>query len=181
METKQVEIDGIRFEKIVSSKEIDVVCTRLAGEINADYKGKEIVFLVVLNGAFMFAADLLRKIDGICEVHFVKLSSYEGMQSSGKLIQSIGLPRDLEGKDVIVIEDIVDSGFTMGELIKELQRRRVKSCEICAFTFKPCNFKGKYTVKYAGLPIDNDFVVGYGMDLNHKGRNLGELFQKTEK
>lgn len=181
METKQVEIDGIRFEKIVSSKEIDAVCTRLAGEINADYKGKEIVFLVVLNGAFMFAADLLRKIDGVCEVHFVKLSSYEGTQSSGKLIQSIGLPSDLEGKDVIVIEDIVDSGFTMGEMIKELQQRKVKSCEICAFTFKPCNFEGKYNVKYIGLSIDNDFVVGYGMDLNHKGRNLGELFQKTEK
>ncbi len=177
----RVEIDGIRFEKIISSERIDGITSDLASRISQDYKGKEVLFLVVLNGAFMFAADLLRKVEGVHEVCFIKLASYQGTESSGKLMETIALTEEVKGRDIVVIEDIVDSGFTMGELLKDLKGRGAASVEICALTFKPRNFKGNYNVRYVGMSIENDFIVGYGLDLNQKGRNLKDIFQKSEK
>ncbi len=181
MNTHQIEIEGIRFEKIISSEKIESIVSDLAAKMSRDYEGREVLFLVVLNGAFMFAADLLRKVEGVHEVCFIKLASYQGTESSGRVIETIGLTQEVKGRDIVVIEDIVDSGFTMGELLKDLRNRGAASVEICALTFKPRNFKGNFAVKYIGMSIENDFIVGYGLDLNQKGRNLKDIFQKTEK
>ena len=126
---KEIEIEGIRFGQVLSASEIDKVVSDVAERINADYAGREIMFVVMLNGAFMFAADLLRKINGLHRVCFIRYSSYRGMESSGELKEIMGLTDEVEGKDVIIVEDIVDSGFTMGELMKEMKKRRVRSCE----------------------------------------------------
>ena len=126
----------------------------------------------------MFAADLLRKIEGIHRVCFIKLSTYEGTESTGEYKELIGLNDDLEGKDVIIIEDIVDSGFTMGKLLERMKSMKVRSSEICTLTFKPDSFKGDYNVKYVGMNIGNEFIVGYGLDLDQKGRNLKEIYKK---
>lgn len=175
---QRVEIDGQCFEISVSAEQLENSIDKLACRINKDYAGKEIVFLVVLNGAFMFAADLLRKIEGMHRVCFIKLSTYEGTESTGEYKELIGLNDDLEGKDVIIIEDIVDSGFTMGKLIERMKSMKVRSSEICTLTFKPDSFKGDYNVKYVGMNIGNEFIVGYGLDLDQKGRNLKEIYKK---
>ena len=177
---KEIEIEGIHFGQILSASDIDKAVSDVAERINADYAGREIMFVVILKGAFMFAADLLRKIKGLHRVCFVRYSSYRGMESSGSLKEIMGLTEEMEGKDVIIVEDIVDSGFTMGELMKEMKMRHVHSCEICTFAFKPANFQGDYRVKYVGKAIDNDFIVGYGLDLNEQGRTLGEIYQRIE-
>lgn len=177
---KEIEIEGIRFGQVLSASDIDKVVSDVAERINADYAGREIMFVVMLNGAFMFAADLLRKINGLHRVCFIRYSSYRGMESSGELKEIMGLTEEVEGKDVIIVEDIVDSGFTIGELMKEMKKRRVRSCEICTFTFKPANFRGDYEVKYVGKAIYNDFIVGYGLDLNEQGRTLGGIYQRKE-
>lgn len=175
---QKVEINGNCFKVAVSDKQIESMITNLADRINKDYFGKEVVFLVVLNGAFMFAADLLRKIEGVHKVCFIRLSTYEGTESTGKYKEIIGITENLENKDVVIIEDIVDSGFTMGKLLERLKAMNVRSSEICTLTFKPDNFKGNYDVKYVGMNIGNDFIVGYGLDLDQKGRNLKEIYQK---
>ncbi len=180
MTGKEIEIEGIRFGKILSASEIDKIVSELAERINADYAGREVLFVVMLKGAFMFAADLLRKVDGSHRVCFIRYSSYDGTESSGRLKEVMGLTENVEGRDVVIVEDIVDSGFTMGCLMEEMKKRHVRSCEICTFTFKPRNFKGDYTVKYIGRSVADDFIVGYGLDLNEQGRTLGEIYQRIE-
>ena len=175
---QEVEINGHCFKIAVSDSQIESIITTLAEKINEDYFGKEVVFLVVLNGAFMFAADLLRKIEGIHKVCFIRLSTYEGTQSTGDYKEVIGITENLENKDVVIIEDIVDSGFTMGKLLERLKEINVRSSEICTLTFKPNNFKGDYNVKYVGMNIGDEFIVGYGLDLDQKGRNLKGIYQK---
>jgi hypoxanthine phosphoribosyltransferase len=176
----QVEIEDIIFEKAISASEIKEVVSRCAKQIIDDYKDKEITFLVVLNGAFVFAADLLREFDSSCLVYFIKVSSYQGMESTNQ-VQISGLPSCvLEGKDVVIIEDIVDSGLTMQKLLERLQKENPASLEVCTLFFKPENFKGDYNIKYIGKSIENDFIVGYGLDFNDKGRNLANVYQRKK-
>lgn len=178
MDTDILEIEGLRFAKAVSAEQIDKMTSRLAERINQDYAGREVVFLVVLNGAFMFASDLLKKIEGVHTVCFIKVSTYQGMQSSGEYSEVIGLSENIEGRDVVIIEDIVDSGFTMKEMLNSLKEKNARSIEVCTLVFKPDNFKGDYDVKYKGLNMGAEFIVGYGLDLNQKGRNLKEIYKK---
>jgi hypoxanthine phosphoribosyltransferase len=176
----QVEIEDIIFEKAILASEIKEVVSRCAKQIIDDYKDKEITFLVVLNGAFVFAADLLREFDSSCLVYFIKVSSYQGMESTNQ-VQISGLPSCvLEGKDVVIIEDIVDSGLTMQKLLERLQKENPASLEVCTLFFKPENFKGDYNIKYIGKSIENDFIVGYGLDFNDKGRNLANVYQRKK-
>ncbi len=176
----QVEIEEIVFEKIIDSSQLHEIAKRCAEEISKDYKDKNLVFLVILNGAFVFASDLLRMFDFPCETYFIKVSSYQGMQSTNQ-VQISGLPsKVLEGKDVVIIEDIIDSGLTMRKLLETLQQENVASLEVCTLFFKPGNFKENYNIKYIGTAIDNDFIVGYGLDFNDKGRNLSGVYQRKK-
>lgn len=174
----QVEIENIVFEKIIDSSQLKEIVESCAKQIKKDYKDKNLVFVIVLNGAFVFASDLLRQFPFPCETYFIKVSSYQGMQSTNQ-VQISGLPsKVLEGKDVVIIEDIVDSGLTMQKLLEYLQQEKVSSLEVCTLFFKPGNFKGNYNIKYIGKSIENDFIVGYGLDFNDKGRNLSGVYQR---
>lgn len=180
MVSNEVEIEGIVFEKIIDAKEIREIVSKTAEKIKKDYESQEVIFLVVLNGAFVFASDLLREYDTPCFTYFIKVSSYDGMQSTNN-VKVVGLPEDLKGKNVVLIEDIVDSGLTMQKLLDILREKQVANVEICTLFFKPENFKGNYNIKYIGKNIKHDFIVGYGLDLNNKGRNLSNVYQRKNK
>jgi hypoxanthine phosphoribosyltransferase len=152
----------------------------VAEEINRDYAGKEPLFVCVLNGAFMYAADLLKNISLPCEITFVRLKSYEGTETTGEVNMLIPLQVDVEGRDVIVIEDIVDTGITMHAFKKILQDKGAKSVALTSFFYKPSSLRFE-DVKpdYYGMSIPPAFIIGYGLDINEKARNLGAIYTKV--
>ena len=153
---------------------------RVANAIEHDYAGQNPLFLVVLNGAFVFAADLIRAVRLPSEVTFVKLSSYEGMSSTGVIKSMIGLNTDLTGRPVIIVEDIIDSGQTMVHLLDEIAAQNPASVAVCTLLVKPENLKVKLDVKYCCMEIPNDFIVGYGLDYDGYGRNLRDIYTVVE-
>ena len=178
---KEMTIRGKQLYKYITGSELQEIVKTLADKINKDYEDKSnVLFIVVLNGAFMFASDLFKRVEGLCKISFVKLASYNNTSSTGKVKELIGLNEDIKGKDVIIVEDIVDSGKTMDELLKQLQEKQPKSLEICTLMFKPNSFKGDYTVKYIGREISNEFIIGYGVDWDGLGRNLPDIYQIKE-
>ena len=172
-----IKIHDKYFEPFIGTGEIQSEISRLAGTINSDYKGKSPLFVAVLNGAFMFAADLLKNITLNCEISFVKVASYEGMESSGNLRELIGLGEDIAGRDIIIIEDIVDSGRTISSIFSRCRAAGAKSVEIVTLLKKPVVRHLNETVKYVGFEIPDCFVVGYGLDYNGFGRNYPAIYQ----
>lgn len=168
------------FEVFITKEEIQQEIQSLAKKINTDYRDRDLVFLSVLNGAFMFTADLMRHITIDCEVSFVKMSSYSGMESRGQVDELIGLGNNLEGKDIIIVEDIVDTGVTIDKIISLLEAEGTASVKVCSLLYKPDAFKGTKRPDYVGFSIPNAFVVGYGLDYNEKGRNLDTIYQIRE-
>jgi hypoxanthine phosphoribosyltransferase len=165
------------FEIFLSEEEIQSEIKSLGMRINKDYAGKDVVFIAVLNGAFMFAADLMKTVTIPCEITFVKVSSYQGMNSTGRVDEVIGITRSIKNKHVVILEDIVDTGITMEKLFTLLSVEHPASIEIAALLFKPEAFKGKHTPSYIGFSIPNKFVVGYGLDYNELGRNTQHIYQ----
>jgi len=172
-----IKIDDKHFETFITHDEILKEVNTLGATLTQDYSGKEVVFVVVLNGAFMFASDLMKSTDLPCDITFVKVSSYEGMETTNKITESIGLSMDISGKHVVLIEDIVDTGNTVGYLKDLLEKLDPASVEICSLLFKPEAYKGSSEIKYVGFSIPDAFVVGYGLDYNGKGRNLNTIYQ----
>lgn len=172
----EVKLDDKVFVPYLDEKKISDAVNSIAATINRDYNGKNPLFLVVLNGAFLFAADLLRSIELECQVSFVKFSSYSGTSSTGKVKELIGLNENLEGRDVIIVEDIVDTGTTIVQLVDDLKQRKTSSVRIASLLFKPDAYKKDLTIDYVGLKIPNDFIVGYGLDYNGLGRNLKDIY-----
>ena len=172
-----IQVNDKYFESYLSEETISNRVSVLADKINNDYKNKNVVFIVILNGAFMFASDLIKKITLPCEVSFVKLSSYHGMQTTGRVDEVIGLNTSITGKDVVIIEDIVDTGITIGKVKKLLQSTQPASLSICTLLFKPEAFHGDIIPEIIGFSIPNDFVVGYGLDYDEKGRNLPCIYK----
>lgn len=166
-----------QFQLFLSGNQINAAIHRLADTINSDYRGKRPVFLVVLNGSFMFAAELLKNIEEECEVSFVKLASYQGTRSSQTVKQLIGLNESIEGQDVIVLEDIIDTGITMENLLEQLRALHPKSIRIATMLFKPDAFIKNFKIDYIGLEIPNDFIVGFGLDYDGFGRNLPDIYK----
>lgn len=166
-----------KFEKFLSEEEILAQVKRVAGEINRDYKGKNPLFLCVLNGSFMFASDLMKEIDLDCSIHFVKLASYEGVVSTGKVREVIGINQSLKARDVIVIEDIVDTGVTMEHMLETLGTREPNSIQVCTLLCKPGKMKVKLDLKYVAMNIPDDFIVGYGLDYDGYGRNYRDIYK----
>ncbi len=165
------------FTLFIPEKEIQAEIRRVAGEINGDYQDRNPLFVGVLNGAFMFAADLMKNISIPCELTFVRVKSYAGTQRSGQVNTLIGLEHDIQQRHIIVLEDIVDTGFTLQYIKQLLQPANPASIEVATLLFKPEALAIPTTLRYVGLEIPNQFVVGYGLDYNGQGRNLRDLYQ----
>jgi len=168
------------FEVFISSEEIQREVRSLATKINEDLQDEDVVFIAVLNGSFMFAADLMKSVSLSSEISFVKMSSYHGTTSSGRVDELIGLNNDVKNKTVVIVEDIIDSGITMEKMISLIEMENPKQLKICTLLYKPEAFKGTRPPDYVGFSIPNAFVVGYGLDYNEKGRNLDAIYQIKE-
>jgi len=175
-----VQIEDKKFEPYLSEQEIQNSIKEVAERINIDYKGEEVIFVGVLNGAFMFAADLLKDINLKCEISFVKVTSYKGTSTTGKVHELIGLSTDIKDKHVVILEDIVDTGLTLSKLYSMIDHNSPKSVEVATLLYKPEAFKGKNPPKYYGIEIPNKFIVGYGLDYLEFGRNSREIFKIIE-
>ena len=168
------------FIPYISEEKIKTIVKNIAEQIKIDYHDKNPLFLVILNGAFMFAADLIRNFDFNVDVTFVKLSSYQKTQSTGDVEVLLGLQEKIENRNVIIIEDIVDTGTTVKFLNQFLRQYKPLSLEVATLLLKPEIFDNAFPLKYAGLEIPNKFVVGYGLDYDGLGRNLKDIYQIKE-
>lgn len=177
---KDVILHNLTFEPFISEAEIEKVVMALSVKIDKDYKDRNPILLIVLNGAFIFAADLVRRLSIPLRLDFVKVSSYEGTSSTGKLGEHFLWKMPLEGQDVLIIEDIVDTGHTLHHLNHKIKSQNPASVEIACLLIKPIAYKYPDVIKYQGMEIPNEFVVGYGLDYNGIGRDLGSIYKKKE-
>jgi hypoxanthine phosphoribosyltransferase len=176
----RITIQDKRFVKYISSQQIQKAIVGIAKKINKDFKGKKPIFLSVLNGSFLFTADLMKKVTIECEVSFIKVASYSGTQSIGKVNELIGLNENLKSRNIIILEDIVDSGNTIEKVIRDLKKHHPKQIKIATMFFKPNAYKKKMKLDYVGMEVPNDFLVGYGLDYNGLGRNLSDIFMMED-
>jgi hypoxanthine phosphoribosyltransferase len=172
-----IKVHDKSFEIYLPEAKIQEHVKALAQQINADYAGKKPLFIAILNGSFMFASDLFKYLTIDAEICFIKLASYKGMKSSGNVVTAIGLDQDLIGRDVVIVEDIVDTGKTLHEFLPKLQHQQPASLKIVTLLHKPEALKHSLTIDYIGFSIPNKFVVGYGLDYDGLGRNLKEIYQ----
>jgi len=174
---KQVKVHDKTFELYIPNKRISEVVEKMADKMNHELAGKNPLFICILNGSFMFAAELFKKIDMIeTEISFVKLASYEGDSTTGKVKQLIGLNEDIEGRTVVILEDIVDTGITMTNIQAQLDKMNPKEVKIATMLLKPDSLKKDVKLDYVGLEIPNDFIVGFGLDYDGYGRNLLDIY-----
>ena len=178
METLQIK--DKKFAVSIPEAEILRQVRRVAGEINRDLAGREPLFLAILNGSFIFAADLMREIRLNAQITFVRLASYAGTASTGEVSELVGLNADIEGRDIIIVEDIIDSGLTMRHVLDMLVERHPRSVEICALLVKPDNLKVDLDIRYNCFEIPNDFILGYGLDYDGYGRNTRDIYTVTD-
>ena len=177
---EKMQIKDKSFEPFIEADKIDKRTEQLANAINADYSEKKPLFLAILNGSFMFASDLMKKVTIPSEISFIKVSSYNNMVSSGHITELIGLAEPIFNRHIVVVEDIVDTGRTMKQIISSLAERGAKSIEVASLLVKPEALESKIEVKYLGFEIPNDFVVGYGLDYDGLGRNLPSIYTLTK-
>lgn len=172
-----LQIHDKTFEVFIREEEIQKEILSLANILNQEYEGKEVIFISVLNGSFMFTADLMKRITIPCEISFIKVSSYQGMNTSGRVDEVIGLNTSIKNKHIIILEDIVDTGITMDKVMTLLSAEHPASIKITTLLYKPEAFKGKHKPDFVGFSIPNSFVVGYGLDYNEHGRNTEHIYQ----
>lgn len=175
-----IQVKDKTFAPFITADVIDKAVKEVAEKINKDMAGKNPLFLVVLNGAFMFASDLVKYVEGDCEISFVKLSSYSGTKSTHIVRELIGLDENVKGRNIIIVEDIIDTGITMAEVINKLGHLEAKEVKIATMLFKPDAFQKSYHVDYIGLEIPNDFIIGYGLDYDGYARNLKDIYKIVE-
>lgn len=168
------------FKPFLTKNEIDEAIEKIAKQINHDYADKNPLFIAILNGAFMFASDLFKKITIPAEISFIKLASYQGTKSTGTVITSIGLETDLFDRHVIIVEDIIDTGKTLSVFLPQLKHQQPQSLKVCALLHKKEATKYPIDIDFLGFEIPNLFVVGYGLDYNGFGRNLDQIMQLDE-
>ena len=168
------------FEIFIKEDEIQRVIKEVADKINTDLARKNPLFLVILNGAFMFAADLMKSISIESQISFVKLSSYSGTQTTQVIRELIGLDSSLEGRCVVIVEDIIDTGMTMNHLLNNLKGLGAEEVRIATLTFKPDSFLYDFPIDYIGMSIPNDFIIGYGFDYDGYGRNSSDIYKITQ-
>lgn len=176
----KIQIHDKTFSLSISEEEIQNAVARVGEEINRDLAGSNPLFICVLNGAFMFAGDLMKIVNFPCEITFVKLSSYEGLYTSGNVKEVIGLNESVVDRNVVVVEDIVDTGITMERIIASLMAKGAKSIKVCTFLQKPEALQRDIEVDYVAMKIPTQFIVGYGLDYDGYGRNLKEIYTVCE-
>ena len=176
-----IKLHDLEFEPYISEEEINAAIDKLAQELNKDYRDVTPVFLGVLNGSFMFASEVIKRFSGDCEVSFIKLGSYQGTQTTGNVKTLLGLNQSLKGKEVILLEDIVDTGNTLEEINEILEKEEVRNYEVASLFYKPEAYKKNFEIKYKGFEIPNKFIVGYGLDYDGLGRNLTQIYKRKEK
>jgi len=172
-----IQLHDKSFNIYLSEEEIQKTVKRIAEQLNHDYKQKRPLFIAILNGSFMFAADLFKYLTIEAEISFIKLASYKGMKSSGNVITAIGLEMDLYDREVVIVEDIVDTGKTLHKFLPKLDHQQPKSLKIAALLHKPEATQYQLKIDYLGFSIPNKFVVGYGLDFDGLGRNYKEIYQ----
>lgn len=177
----RVTIKDKTFEVSIPEEEIQKRVRNVADRINHDMRGKNPVFLAVLNGSFIFAADLIRCVTVPSEISFVRLQSYEATESTGVVKEIMGLTTDIKGRDVVIIEDIVDTGRTMQHMVESLKKYQPNSIHICTLLLKPGKLMVPLDVEYAAIRIPNDFILGYGLDYDQLGRGLRDIYTLVEK
>ncbi len=173
----KVKLHDKEFGISITPVQIKNAVSAIAARMNQDLKGKDPLFLSILNGSFMFTADLLKMIDINCSVSFVKLSSYRGKSSTGRVKELIGLNEDISGRTVVILEDIVDTGTTLQSIVSQLKQQNPRQVKIATLLLKPDAFSGDIHLDYVGIEIPNDFIVGYGLDYNQLGRNLEGIYK----
>ncbi|HCC87377.1 MAG TPA: hypoxanthine phosphoribosyltransferase [Prevotella sp.] len=175
-----IKVKDKTFKTFIPEDEIQRRVKAVAEKINKDLDGRNPLFLAVLNGSFMFAADLMRYITIPCEISFVKLASYQGTTSTGRVKEIIGINEELQGRTVVIVEDIVDTGKTMKRMLESLGTRNPESLHICTLLVKPNKLEENLDIEYAAMEIPNDFIVGYGLDYDQQGRNLRDIYTVVE-
>jgi hypoxanthine phosphoribosyltransferase len=173
----KVQVRELVFEMFIDREKIDAAVQVVADCINRDYEGKNPLLLAILNGAFIFASDLMRKITIPCEITFVKFASYAGTTTTSIVKELIGVDEELTGRHVIIVEDIIDTGITMEKLLNDVKKKKPAGVKVACFCFKPEAFLKDFQIDYVGLEIPNDFIVGYGLDYNGYGRNLPDIYK----
>ena len=180
MENK-LKVDGLTFVPYITREEIQKEVKRVASELRRDLAGSEPVFLCVLNGAFIFAADLFRELEmNDAKINFVRYSSYSGTSSTGKIREIIGLPDNLENKDIVIIEDIVDTGLTASRMVADLEKHNPRTVKFVTLLHKPESSTTGFKPDYVAFTIPPKFIIGYGLDLDGKVRNLRDIYVNTE-
>lgn len=175
-----VDIKDKSFSISITEEEIRAAVTRIAAKINSDLDGENPIFICVLNGAFMFASDLLKEITIDCEISFVKMASYEGTQSTENVKTLIGLNEDLKDREIIIVEDIVDTGITIETIIDQVKQYDPTDVKIATLLFKPEAYRKDIFIDYVALEVPDDFLIGYGLDYNGLGRNLRDIYTLME-
>ena len=175
-----IKIKDKSFRPSIPEAEILKRVQAVADRINQDMEGKNPLLLAVLNGSFIFAADLMRRLTIPCEISFVKLASYQGTTSTGKITEVIGINEDLTDRTIIIVEDIVESGLTIQRMIESLGTRHPKSVHICTLLLKPERLQVPLNIEYVAMEIPNDFILGYGLDYDQQGRNLKDIYTIIE-
>lgn len=176
----KIKVHDREFVKSISREEIAAEVKRVAERINKDYAGKRPLLLGVLNGCFMFVSDLMKNLEIECEISFVKFSSYQGSETTGKVNQVIGLSESIEGRDVIILEDIVDTGLTMHKMLETLAESKPASLAVASLFLKPARLRVPIEVKYSAFEIADRFILGYGLDYDGLGRNLPDVYEVVE-
>jgi hypoxanthine phosphoribosyltransferase len=175
-----VNIHDKRFEIFIPAEKIQLQIKRIADAINTDYAGKKPLFIAILNGSFMFASDLFKELQLDAEICFVKLASYQGVKSTGKVVTSIGLDVSLRERDIIILEDIVDTGKTLSDFIPQLAVQNPSSIKVATLLHKPDALKFPLELHYICFEVENKFLLGYGLDYDGLGRNLPDIYQIME-
>ena len=176
-----IKLHDKKFRIMIPAAKIDEAVAAVACRINEDYRDKPTpLFVGVLNGSFMFMSDLIKKIEFNNELSFVKLASYEGTQTTGDVKCLIGLNQSLEGRHVIIVEDIVDTGESIERMVRDLEKLHPASIAVCTLFFKPGSYRKQIPIDYRAMEIGNEFIVGYGLDYNQLGRNLKDIYVVTE-
>ena len=173
----KVQVRDLVFDLFIGREEIDRAVQQVADAINRDYAGKNPLLLAILNGSFMFASDLMKKVTIPCEITFVKFASYSGTTTTSDVKELLGVDKDLAGRHVIIVEDIVDTGLTVDKILHDVGAHSPASVKVATFCFKPDAFRKEFHIDYVGVRIPNDFIVGYGLDYNGQGRNLPDIYK----
>ena len=177
MNPDHISLHGKQFEPYLSAQQLSASIQQLADRLNQEYAGKQPILVAVLNGSFMFAADLMKGLSIPCEITFIRVASYQGTSSTGTVQEVLGLTEELQDRHVIIVEDIVDTGHTMRMLLDNLSAKQPASLEVATLFLKPECLQHELPIRYVGLSIPNDFIVGYGLDFDGLGRNYPDVYK----